>query len=754
MEMNLLGRRFWPYLIFIFWTALVSFIYKIPLSPWTLSLIFFWLFFLPGFSLSRIFKLSFGPHISDKLMLWFILGWLHLFFIISLSILIGLSINSLYWLVLIFQAIFFVLGLILEIFRKPIQEEVSIFKIKKIFCLDNLPFLLLFGLGFIILVFIALKGSLFLGGDPIFHLALVRKAFDGQPLTMENLTYVKNKIDIVYGFPVWHIILAFLAKITQSNIFVLWRAISVPLTILTFLIWYWLFRRIFSILNLAFLGWLLFAVFTFTWDTGYLFTTLPIPHTLSQIVLLPLSITLVFQYLWYPSKKTLILLYLFLISIATVHLTGYFYYLFLMMGFTLLYGLVKFNDRDFKKTLKNICLATYGSLIILLLFAFIFEIKSRAISSNFRVFGQIDYPKKVRYQFFSNYSIFIQYAYLGLPLVILFIKKHRWFLFIFSSMLLAPLIYIDAVRVVVIRVLGYIFVKRLYGTVTWYYVVWAILLGFLLILADRGINRIKKTRPFIANLIMVFLILFVILFFYLQTNIGLVSQLYNIVFSAEVSLFISRNISWLLAIVILVTVIILLIQKYRPQVEEFFTFSDIKNPILWSFLVFLIIFLLFIPNYQKTIHYFKVKGYKFFVLRSQIYTRGLENNLTNKVGGLEVLEFINKKIPPKTVFDAKGGYLFLPVLADVHMSTYHSGAAKEYANLYKEDIAIGDKLVCLQSAKIDYLLWVSPPRKTNSLDRFPRYFTKIFQNDRAFIYQINKQNVVTDYQRGKTVNCH
>src|SRR3990167_5415628 len=486
-------RIFGSYGFFVIWGTAIFLISRfLPSTPLGLMFATFFIVLCPGFLLSRIVRIRLDDLLS-RIILWMALGFIFSFILAFLSIFLGLTISALTIVWLFTLAVIFFISFILEMRRPSESEKQTFWQLKNIFRLNNLIYLLVYLTAFLIILYLTYNGSLFKGGDPSYHLAIIRKVIGNLPLTIPNLNYVRSTLELTSPSPIWHIFLGLIIKITRSDMFVVWRDISSPLLVMTMLVWYWLARRIFPTRNLAILAFLFFVTFTFYGGPGRFYSTLPIPHSLTQILLLPLVVGWGLIYVFErPNKKLLIVVLLLALFGAAVHLSLYFYFLTILVSFTLFYLVFGWSSLDYKRILRRLLILVGLSVAAILPIALLIEIKDQAISANLVTFQRADYPTQVKWNSLNDFSSYTLYAYMGLPLVLLFFRRYPRLIFLLSTLLVAPVVYFTPLKVFLVRLLGFIYVKRLYGTLNWNFLVWALVMGFVLILIDRLIARIGQ----------------------------------------------------------------------------------------------------------------------------------------------------------------------------------------------------------------------------------------------------------------------
>jgi len=717
------------------------------LSPILLTLAFFWFLVAPGFALTRLLNFS-RQDWSDQLTGWIILGIVYGFGLSLIAIIIGLNIAVLTIVYLVLIGLLLITSFMIDWRRFQSFRPCKIkFDYRVIFQPSSLLIFLSFLIIAAMLIVIGQKGALFRGGDPLYHLAILQKVMGGQALTIDNLSYVKEKFHIAYGFPIWHVFNGVLTKIFNANMFSFWRSMVLPLSALAFWVWWWVSQKIFQNKWLAFFSLTIFAIFTFNWNAGYLFTTLTIPHTLSQLILLPLSIGLALKYIFNPQSgwRDLIVLSVLIILSAAVHLTGYFYYLAVILMTGIIFVLSLIGTADYWPIVKKIGWAILLTVAPFVLLILIMELNNiHLITEAIKFYDTADQAQNYRYADFAEMGLAVKLAYVALPFLFLFIKKNKPLIVIIAGFLLLPLAYMDFLRPWIIKFLSIIWLKRLYANVLWYPIIWSLVLGFIVILLDRMSFTLNKIGRFILNSIMAIIVFLLVLF---QINKNLAGWIYDQIFSSYVSQWINQNYILVITLLSLAVLATLFLAKNQSKIKDFFTITKSKNYFLSFSLAAIMIIVLIAPSFNALAGNFVKARY----LIKPLPRTSIETLATNRVGQAETVEFIQTKIPPKKVWDTFGGFFYLPVVADVYMSGYNSKADLTYRALYSDKISLDQRLKMLSKAKIEYILVAGNSAQLARIGRvfnnFPDYFHPVYQNKKALIYQVNQANVARDYPK-------
>lgn len=719
------------YALFVLWGVAVFFITRqSPLASWNFFVSFLFMLFWPGFSLARIFKIEFKKDPFGQVVLVLILGLVFPLVLCLIAMLAGLTLPVLVTLYLTLTVVSFILAIILDCKRPALPEPIEL-DYKKIFNLDNLGFILLLVALFYILVAVGVQGSDF-RGDPHFHLTIVRKAFDGFSLFPQNLNFVKSSaINIAYGLPIWHIFLALITKIFHSNIFDIWGQISLPLATLAFIAWYWLIKQILPTKNLIVLTMLIWAAAAFSLiGKGYIFTRMPVPDTLGQLFLLPLLVALAIKFVSEKELDYKILIISLILSslVAVIHMSHYFYYLTFLIVLGLTYLVLGFLRGDYVSVIKKFGIIISVNLVALGLLALFFELHGKMISETIRAFMGV--------QAILPLSLGLPPLFLAIAFALILAFKNSKLLFLVGIGLATPLAYISSVQIWLTKILGGIFFSRLYQNMTWDFIFWGLIWGFILILIDRLISKVSQRRSSIRYLIDILLAAFTAWMIYAEINFHSISNFRIKGFNPFFANWQVGAYWWIAALLGILLFVAFVPEKYLRVPKNLLTFSEPKNQIAAFLLTIVIIFFIFSPNYSQLVTLTKYKNVSDYIYKYKNY-QGVLIGIDN-FGGQEAIDFIRTRIPPKQVFLVHQSLLVpISLLIDQHMVGYPDDAAMvNFQQVYNPQLGAAKKLALISQSKADYVFVTPDTYVLLFFDSYPQYFTKIFQG-KVFIYEVN-----------------
>jgi len=671
----------------------------------------------PGLALRHFLKLDF-KNFFDNLVLILATGLILALTTSFFGIIIGLNIQSLTLVYSIVVVLIILAGIIYQIV-KPSDEKVDF---KGFWMNQDLLTWLVFAVTIGLLIVASITGGLFRGGDPSYHLSILRKVYEGLSLTPLNLGFTKSSsIHIAYGAPVWHVFMGILTKFLQTDIFTLYGRLVVPLTAGMVLIWWRLLRQILPSRFLANVSTLLLIVFYFL----SLFTPLGLPDALNQYVLLPLALFLALKFVFNlrTDWRLLGLLTLFLIMMAAIHLTQYFYFLIIMAFFLAFWVFSQWGKNDSKQISWRIFYAIISVLVLFLPLAALLELKAKMISEILKANLAEPY-QTLRYGNFNHFQIMVKFSYLLAPFLLLLVKPKKIFWFSVSLFTIIPILYWSPIAHFLQSSLGYIFVNRLYGNVSWHFLIIGLLVGAIVLGTDM---LIKKLPGFVRILVALILVGLNIWAIYLQLKFSTFANLYRQVFSKEVGIWLTQNLWWLLIGIAILVIIGLLIEIKGKKIPEFINHEP-ANKIVAGLLTFFIVFWFFSPKlYIATDTFDPIKrAEKVFKPES----------IVEMAGGKETIDYIKNNIPAKSVFATNGRDVYLTMLLDQFMAAYpHSAGETKSKKLFEANTSIEDKIKFIKSTKLQYLLVINAKPQT-VFDSFPQYFTKIYDHGNK-IYQIS-----------------
>lgn len=690
-------------------------------NPLFFSFGFLYILFLPGWILARLLRFNF-QNLSQIVLSYFVLGLGFYFIVNFIAIFIDLNLSILSTIIFVLIVFLFAAAFLSNWFEKEVPEK-KIFNYQKIYQIENIYYLLPLVVGIFILYVVSLQGPN-LNGDPYFHLSIIRKALDGDSLSIRGLALTKTSvINLAYLTPVWHVFLAFLSRTLEINIFTVWNNILYILTVLVFLSWYFLAEIIFQKKGWVILALLLMMIFTVYSGPGYLFTRLGVPDTLGQLLFLPLALGLSFQFIFENvPKRNLILIALISFGLLILHGPHYFYLLATLILFGLLYLIFYFKDKECKEILKKTGQTLLCTLSVLILAVVALELRSKAVVTTLMEFNRAANGATTTPSFLK-FGLTYKYAYFLLPITLVFLKSKR-ILFVIISMLLAPLIYFTPLRIIASKYLSIVFTDRLLANTALYFFIFALILGLLLLLVDSGIRKLKATGQVVVTVILALVVLIATM---IEVTSHKVSDFTYLIFYAKpTDAFFNQHWFGFLISGLLLGLILILIKYYGHFPENL----DFQSHFSTFLLMLILTYVLISPTFVNATNIENLSASK----SGQGYFLQLVNNDQKALG------FINS-IPQKSVIladatSSKG----LAALTDNYLA-YNVGSAYEKKFKWVFDAATPDEskteVVTDPKWAIDYIYLANPSLENIHFKAHPEIYQKIYSG-KTEIYKIIK----------------
>lgn len=743
------------FLIYLGWIVsgiLVLLCQFFKITPLILAFLVMFLVLWPGFGISRLTKLKLGEDTLSQIVTWLMFGLVMILGLNCLTLLFGWTMNALVTIIFSLSLILFIGAFILDFQRQTFKQ--ADFHWRSL--MPDIWTTLILILSFLMLTVIAFKGSIIKGGAPLFHIAMMLKAISKEPLTLHNIAYQPDVINIAYLFPIWHIFLGICAKISHLDIFTLWQRIILPLSIMSILVWSWLARQILPSRQVQALGILFFLIFSFTWDDGYVFTALAIPNIFSQLILLPLAVGSTLYYIFLPTNNDnrskqaiwpwLITLIPFSVVLALVHPQGYFYYFFIIGSLLIFWLVLRFKEPNYKIVLSRIAMALGSSVIAFLPILIVWQfLGQHTLTNTFAALWNNPKPEQVRFIKITTWSLSMKYAFVMLPLILLFIKKQRQLLLILATAVMIPIVSMEFLRPLILKTVSYLWLRRLPANVFWHFLILALIIGFLFLVFDRIISKLNHTYQ---KIISILLGIFFGVMILVQLKFGWVEKSYNLIMGSDANHWMNRYYLWGIIALLIIVIITMILRRFYPKLANYFQLEKARNPFIYVFLTLMVSFLLLAPSYQALAQApisRLIKPIK--KNQNQVY-------IEYYVGGRTVIDFIEKNMSPSAVFDCYQCYFYLLPVVNVKMPVYGDNADDLYLGIYNIKLPIKDRIKIIDQAKMEYLLISVDPKKinrlTNDFDAFPQYFTKIFtkkpmpKERNAVIYKVNREQIKRD----------
>ena len=742
--MNTLNKRlFFEYGLWaVIGLLILIFIKTAPnifINSWIFTIAFLYLLLFPGWILSKIFKITLKDWVS-RFLIYFVLSLAFYFVLNFLAITFGFSLNFLSMLIFVILILLFIIAILLNLgetnalslnWKDSLKSE-NIYPHTKRFG-EGVYYFLPIALGIFVVWLVSFNGPS-LDGDPYLHLSIMRKALDSSALSPRALAFTKTQmINPAYVYPAWHMFLGFLAKTFSLNIFQVWSNILIGLTIISIFCWYYLSKVIFEKKSWTILALSFFLIFTVYGGPGYLFTRLGVPDTFAQFILLPLGLAFSLKYIFDEAadKKFLILSFLSAFILLVLHGPHYFYLLISIAFFGILYALSHFRDQDYKLTMSKFLKVFLIELIVVILVGAVIELRSHTLSAAISEFNKSSSGGVNLTTHFTKFPLVYKYGFLLLPLILIFAKSKR-LLFIIATMLLAPLVYWTPLSVFFSKTLSGVFTNRLMANTAFYFFVFALIFGSILMFKDRIVSKLSKnfTSVIIVGTILIGVILVII-----EEKYQLISDIIYKIFYAKPTNAYVNNHAWvifaIIAAIALVILIIAVLRKSKTCLAESRRVEngDYQNPLFVFLLMVILAYILITP----TIVNIRYQLNQPKNLTGEAYFQNLIRNDQKALG------FLKAQMPKNSVILAapvasKG----LPTLVDQYMA-YNVGSSYEKTFKWVFDGKNPDsakaEIVTLSKWAIEYIYLDDPVSQGSHFRAHPDIYQKIYAG-KTEIYQI------------------
>lgn len=714
------------------WAGLFGLSFLLPNTPFIFIFRVLWLVFFPGILFSKIFNFKIGLGLIGQAALTLIIGLVFNFLLCFLAIILGLNLSFLtisYFVVIGLVTVFyFILSL-----KRPINP--TNFSLKSVFNLGNLVYLIPATLTLLIVAVVQARGANF-DFDPTYHLAIMRKVIDNNPLGINALSFVKNQPHPAYAVLIWPVFLSLLAKINHLNIFTLWNQIPTVLVLMTGLAWMWLFSKTIKNKTIASLATCMFLI-TMFYPDGYNYARLPVPDSFAMFVLVPLITGLALEYILENGQVYLLwLTAILLFCTGLIHLTQFVYFFIILISFTIWYLIFKFKDDGLKVLKRAFILALASASLIGIMFLYL-QVQTGILSNNLSVYQTV----KVKENYLSNFAkfkTFAKFAYLALPLTLIFIKRNPRVIIFWSVMFIAPIIYnVGFLKNFFYNNFSFVFVDRLYSNTTWYYAILGLAVGAVILALDHIISHLTKKNKYFILVVNIFLTLVAAIFVWLEFKFGLLALSFNNLFNKRTDLLLNANYLKIIGVIFVLAIVFLIIEWRKKQ--KLFSTPINQKSLVSFWLVFMFVFWFVSPT-RLTIQKTFAKSHQSSFFQS-IQDATDKVVIADNYGGADALNFIKTNIPSRVIFESNSAYRDLPMMQDVYMTAWpdHTKPDKEYSLLYLADTLLEKKLACVESGKMDYLLFTPNQNETFTPDK--RYFEPVYQTDQAVIYKINQEAI-------------
>ena len=720
------------YLLFVLWVMILALLLKfahLNVTGLGITLIFLTLIFSPGVMLCRLLGVK-TEILAAKLLYFIGLGFGFHFLINLLALVLGATLNQVVFLDIFGIIILFSLALFYD------RQTTWMFDLKNWFKKQALSdwLLLVILIGGSLAAFLAVNAqSDAFVGDTYFHLGILNKIVTAANLNPHNLWPVKDaSLNIVYSFPIWHILVAEVAKLLNINVFTAYAQILLPLVILSLLVWWGFARTFFTNRYLAGVIYLAFLAYFLSAGSFYALVPLRSPDSLNRLLIFPLLLALTADYLFAKSQRIwpkIIFLSFLGIFMGLIHFTQLIEY-FLILLFSIILFLIFSRQKEVLKR-AGLLLLVLGGTILSYLGVFQSETARQFLINNAGNFTEDTFRNKS----YQNTNIFNLYAVFALPFLILLFRKANRLIFLVSIPFVLMMITWEAfqLRPFFLKYFGEIFVARAITDIPGF-----IFFGLLILLVILGLNflfgRIRRPFTYILYICLTAILCIIFIPSWRDANVKFLDES---IFTGK-NLLMYSNFWEILVILSFLAIVVYVTTRFylRKTVQ---LPSEPKDKLNFVILVFVFFLLLFLPYYadfsQKITHNFNGS-----ILANRQLNYFGEIPI---IGGEKTVKFL-ENFSSEDVFAISNVYVAQIALlyCRCYTAEYPYGIAKfDYSTtLFDPSITLEKRREILDKHSIDYIVAFAPSEE-EIFSNYPETFEIVFDNHYTYQVESKKKGI-------------
>ena len=727
--MSMKIKAIYLYLGFIFWILLLALLLRLSTFNVTglgITLAFLTLVFAPGIFLWRLSRQK-TENWSLKTLYIIGLGFAFYFFLNLLAIFLNLTLIQLIWLSSAFLFIIYALSFWFDR-KEELEISLQVFKTK---ALVDWLLLALVAVAAIVSFFVIDAQSDKLIGDGWFHLAILQKITSGVGLNPSNLWVIKTaSLNPVYSFPIWHILVGYLAQILDIPIFTALKQILLPLSILAMLSWYALAKVIFKNHYLTVIAFLAFLLVFLKDNSFYYLIAISSPDSFNRLLLLPVILGMIIVFIFNQNSSrvfNLVLISLLAIFLGLIHFTQLIYLVLILIVLGIL--LVIFS-RDKLLLLKLASLI--GGLAVLIIPYLLLQYS--AVASFLKGQAANFTQDKITFKTYLGANIIYRYAILSLPLMALFVKKQAHLLILLAIALVALLIYWPyfGLRPTFLKYLGEIFVTRSLANVPHF-----LYFGFLLFMIIYGLNYLfskNQTLKWITNV-----------FFGLLFVIGLVSFSFRTLMAEAVENYLFSETFPGLIIgfwPILMIIILICLAIYFILAQKSLEIPEPKDRLNFALMTIFVFFFLATPYFGNMGKIFR-QSHQETVLSPRLSTNASD---ISYFGGLQTIQFWQQNSPKVYLTDVVTLGQMVLLYSPNFLAEYPYGITNfSYSqDFYDDNLSLKKRLQMLEQWQVDFII-VRHNEELPFYQNNPQYFQLVFENH--YFYEKPRDLYIFQYLR-------
>lgn len=491
------------------------------------------IFFIPGYLLTRLLSDRREFSLWERIPMWFCLS----LGILTIPGILAYVFHLTFQILLLSFIIITVLLFLLNVLKRSKDQtmENDIFSInaatKNTFLLSAV--IILMG-GFLIIISRRLGG--YLTNDALSYIAFIRKLVENPYISNHTAYYHEIGIDPTYGYNIWHLALALLSNFSRVDPVQLWISLPIILTLVIILSFYAFVKTLFGNKNIALICSFLFMLYYGANQGMWIFRTSTYNAGVTNFMLFPIALTFIFKYLRKDKIRYLFLSSLLGFTISTIHPYGFMTFLLSLASFYFFHLLFK-RGTDGGIRLRIL----YVLLLTILLSASYIILRLPTLKVVNPYYLQSSYSHKPFYvemitqnlyymnpkilcapqyyirQPFIPRAIYL-FAFILTPLLLIHITKSNKNIFLFSNMIIPPLIMFNPILVPILSKFGgFATVDRMNQLLPFLLVIGFYLYGMLFgiekFLLQKAFKIGQKNLKFYFSPTLCIIVLFITLFY-------------------------------------------------------------------------------------------------------------------------------------------------------------------------------------------------------------------------------------------------
>lgn len=417
------------------------------------------IFFTPGYLLYRPIFTKGEFNVFERLPIYFALSLGIIALFGTFAYIFNFTFKVLAGIILTVCFLFFITGLVRRQQKEDLRTIGLNYQNKKIFFLLVIATFLL---SIFLTLFAGISGSI-IEGDALNFLGFIRKLVENPFIANRDAFYKDIIVDPTYGYNIWHLSVAFVSWLAKLDSVIVWTFLPAILTPVILLSFYLFAKVLFKSEMAALISLILFIFYYGISERMYIFRTSPYNMIVTNFIILPVALTLVFKYLNDNRIKYLIIVCFLSFVISTIHLFGFLLFLLSLFSYYLFHLIFRKNTSERINILKIILV----SLIFIYPYLILRLPTIKIINSYYLQDSFPEMPHLVVWlnealcyinpnflaapHYHTSYPFYPRMFYIVSfylpPFLLIYAKKNNCALFLLSNILIVPFISLNPVLV-------------------------------------------------------------------------------------------------------------------------------------------------------------------------------------------------------------------------------------------------------------------------------------------------------------------